>query len=138
MTERDMQVLFGKYMETHSPKESEVYELKICKQSPLPFASLKQHQIEALLRAEMGALYHKITDQPWMSTKWSYTLKKPFDCFCLVKVKAYVVIWFYKPRQPKQFIKMRIGNFLKLKMTSGRMSFTEKMALEVEHEILNI
>jgi hypothetical protein len=55
-----------------------------------------------------------------------------------VKIKGYVVIWFYQPRKEKQFIKMRIGNFLKMKEVSKRKSFTEKMALEAGGTLVKI
>lgn len=139
MTEKEMQTLFGKYLKKTPPKESEVYELKICKTSSLPFNSVKPHQIENLLQAETSSFYHKITDPPvfyGMNTK--FNILRPFDCFCLVKVKAYIILWFFKPRKLKQFIKIRIKDFLKLKAISDRMSFNEQMVLGIDHEIINI
>ena len=139
MVERDMQVLFGKYLKDNPPKESEVYELKICKTNSLPFDKIQQHQIDALNQVELGSFYHKITDPPvFYGMNSRFNLKRPFDCFCIVKAKAYIIIWFYKPRQLKEFIKIRIGDFLKLKETSDRMSFTEEMVLRIKHEIINI
>lgn len=132
MNEKDMQTLFGNYLKKNLPFESEAYELKITSGNSLPFNAVKKHQIKALLDAEGEGLYHRLTDQPWMKDRpYSYTLKKPFDCLCLVKAKGYLIIWFYKPRKPKVFFKMRIQDFLRLKESTKRKSMTEKMAFIV-------
>jgi len=79
--------------------------------------------------AEEGGLYHRITDQPWIENRpYAYTLKKPFDCFFLNKVKSYVAILFYTPRKDKIVYLIRIDNFLKMKEKSERKSFTEETA----------
>lgn len=137
-----MQSLFGAYLKENPPKETEAYELKITKHNSLPFKDVKEHQVEALLKTEGKGLYHRITDQPWIENRpYSYTLKKPFDCFCLVNAKAYVVVWYYKPRQPKVFLKIRIQDFLKFKRLAekaGFKSLKEQMAQEIASETLNI
>lgn len=140
MKEKDMQVLFGKHLKENPPNQTEVYELKICKGTSLPFNSLAEHQVEALLEAEDKGLYHKVSDQPvsWgMNSKLRFTAKKPFDCF-FAKCPAYVVVWFYKPRQPKFFIKIRIKNFVEMRFKANRKSFTEEMAQEYGNNILLI
>jgi hypothetical protein len=92
-----------------------VYELKICKGSSLPFNAVKDHQIKGLLEAETG-LYHKITDFPiFAGNKMRFNHPKPWDCAMFNKTIGYVVVWFYKPRQPKIFHKIAIKDFLKLK-----------------------
>ena len=132
MRERDMQTLFGRYIEKYPPEETEAYELKFTSGKSLNFSEVKEHQIEALLKAEDEAFYHRITDQPWLpDRKYSYTLKKPFDCFCLTGVKSYIVIWFYKPRQPKVFIKIPIKKFLRTAINCNRKSLTKEMALQI-------
>ena len=132
MTEKEMQTLFGKHIQSNPPSQTEVYELKICKNTSLPFGDLKEHQIKALSDAESNFCYHRITDQPWIKDRpWTYTIKKPFDCFILVKAKAFVVLWFYKPRQSRVFIKIPIGAFLQEKEISKRKSITERRALEI-------
>jgi len=138
MNEKDMTTLFGEYIKKNPPKESEAYELKFTSGNSLPFSNVKIHQIKALLEVEKGGLYHRITDQPWIKDRlYSYTLKKPFDCFFMNKAKGYVVIWFYKPRQPKKFLKIRIKDFLMLYELESRKSLTEEKALSVS-EVLNI
>ena len=140
MNERRMQGFFGEFIIKNPPEESEVYELKFSREKSLAFSSVADHQVNALLAVEKRGLYHRITDQPWIKDRpYSYTLKKPFDCFFLKNpCKAYVVIWFYKARQPKKFIKVRIEDFLRLKDICGRKSFTEPMILEVASGILDI
>lgn len=137
MTERQMQTFFGKFVQNNSPSQSEVYELKIAKGTSLPFDSVQTHQKVALLQAEQSHLFHKITDQPWLPDRpYSFTAKKPFDCFVLVKVQSYVVLWFYKPRQPKIFIKIRIKDWIDEQNTSSRKSITEQRAKEIGQEFL--
>lgn len=132
MNEKSMQTFFGNYLKNNLPVESEAYELKITSGNILPFNAIKDHQIKALLDVEGKGLYHRLTDQPWIENRpYTYTLKKPFDCFCLVKVKGYLILWFYKPRMPKKFFKMRINDFLKLRRITNRKSMTMEMALSV-------
>lgn len=138
MTERDMQTLFGKFIQKHPPKETEAYELKISKTPSFSFSNIKEHQIEALLKTESGFLYHRLTDQPWMDRPYSYTLRKPFDCFCLVKNKAYLIFWFYKPRKPKKFIKIEIKKFINFMNNSSKKSFREEEIASIADVILEI
>ena len=131
MTERQMQTFFGEHLKKNPPRETEVYELKICRGNCLGFDEVKPHQIQALIRVRTKSLYHRITDQPWIEDRpHPYTLKKPFDCFCLVKERAFLVVWFYKPRQRKIFIKIPIEDFIEMRQDSKRKSFTEGMALQ--------
>jgi len=126
-----MQTMWGKYLQRHPPSESEVHELKFTRTGRLSFDAVKEHQISALLEASETFLYHKITDQTWgTNPKHRFTFKKPFDSFCVVGVKAYVVMWFYIPRTKKKFIKMTIKKFLELQRTLPRKSLTEKIAKE--------
>ena len=123
-----MQTFFGKYLLKCFPKETEVYELKFTSGKSIRFDALKKHQREALRKADRKGLYHKITDQPWgYNQKFRFTSKKPFDCF-FVKCKAYVVVWFYNPREQKRFYKIRIYDFLMMETLAKRKSFTEEMA----------
>ena len=133
-----MQTLFGKYLMENPPRETRVYELKFTAGKSIRFDSLKEHQREALKQAESVGLYHRITDQPWIKDRpWTYTLKKPFDCL-FAKCKAYVVVWFYKPRKPKRFYAIRIQNFLKMEKKIPRKSFTEEMAWYYADDLIQI
>lgn len=135
MTEKVMQTIFGKYVKSNPPVQTEVYELKIAKGTSIPFSDLKEHQVEALLKAQHENLYHKITDQPWIKDRpYTFTAKKPFDCFSLVKVNAFVIIWFYKPRQRRVFVKIPIDSFVNESKISERKSLTEIRAREIGTE----
>jgi hypothetical protein len=139
MTEKDMQVLFGKYIRENPPKETEVYELKICKGKSLRFDCLKEHQVKALKEVEAGFFYHKISDPPvFYGMNTQFNIKRPFDCFALIGVKPYVVIWFFKPNQAKVFIKIKLLDYLNLwyHTKDKRLSFTEEMLLQIPHEKL--
>lgn len=132
MVERDMQTFFGKHIQAFPPKQTEVYELKIVKGTSIPFNAVQEHQLQALFKASEDSIYHKITDQPWLPNRPnSFTSKKPFDCFVIVKAKAFIVLWFYKPRQPKIFIKIPIKAWYQEMLKSSRKSLTEERALEI-------
>ena len=138
MKEANMQAFFGKHLLKNPPEQSRVYELKFTASKSIRFDTLKKHQREAMKQAETGGLYHRITDQPWIKDRpWTFTLKKPFDCF-FVKCRAYVIVWFYKPRKPKVFYAIRINDFLKMEDSTDRKSFTEEMAKEYCSDILTI
>lgn len=131
-----MQVLFGKYLKTDPPKQSGVYELKICKNNSLPFNVVKQHQIEGLLNAKLG-LYHKISDSPiFAGSMTRFTHPKPFDCVYLKDIIGYVVILFYKPRKPKVTYIIDIYSFLDEERRSDRKSLTEDRAKEIADKII--
>lgn len=131
-----MQVLFGKHIKENLPTESEVYELKICKTKSIRWDRVADHQLQALLytSGELGQ-YHKLTDQAWRK-EGGFTYQKPYDCQYLKFTSAFIVVWFYKPRKPKVFIKITIDDFLKMKKQAKRKSFTEEMALQYGTEIL--
>ncbi len=123
-----MQTLFKDYLSKCSPKETEAYELKIVRSKSLPFSAVKDHQVEALLKAEDG-FFHKLTDPPvfkGMNTR--FNSRRPFDCFFLVKASAYLVIWFYEPRKEKVFVKLGINDFLRLRGEAKRKSLTKEEA----------
>lgn len=131
-----MQRLFGAFLKKSPPEETEIYELKFTNGSSISFSKIKTHQIEALKQAKEKSLYHKITDLPWgLTKKFRFASKKPFDCFCLVKTRAFIVVWFYKPRKEKIFIKITIDKFLKMMNNTNRKSFTEEMALEAGQKL---
>ena len=136
-----MQVLFGKYLKDNPPKETEAYELKICKAKSLRFDVVKEHQVKALTEVNDGFFYHKITDPPvFYGMNTQFNVKRPFDCFALINAKSYLIFWFYKPREPKAFIKIAMKDFLDLcyHYKEERLSFTEEMLLEKPHERIYI
>jgi len=136
MTESQMTTFFKGYLATHPPIQSEVYELKICNGKSLPFSAIKEHQIQALLEVENVGLYHKLTDPPvFYGMNSRFNSPRPFDCMYLKGIPGFIVVWFYKPRQPKSFIKIPIENFIEMDNNANRKSFTEEMAKECGEEL---
>ena len=131
MTEATMQTMFRKYLESNPPFLPEVYELKLCKGTSLPFEAVKPHQVIALKQATTG-LFHKLTEPPiFYNNTTRFNLPRPFDCMYLKGIKGYVIVWFYVPRTKKTFIKIPIAHWLAEQATCGRKSITEAMALNI-------
>ena|SRR3990167_7485920 len=132
MKESDMQTLFSKYMRTKRPKISAVFELKFSKKGALPFNALKDHQIKALQEVTESGFYHKLIDPPvFANMQTRFNAPRPFDCFYLIGVEAFVVVWFYHERKPKSFIFIPISTWLDERDNSSRKSLTEVRALEI-------
>ena len=132
MKESHFQTLFGNYIRTHKFQKSAVFELKISKSTSLPFNVVKDHQIQALQAVTGEGFYYKITDPPiFGNMQTRFNAPRPFDCMLLKEIKAFIVIVFYHPRKPKQFIFIPISTFLYERDSSHRKSLTEKRALEI-------
>lgn len=127
MRERDFQTEFGK-----RNKVIGVFELKFCKGKSLPFKSVAEHQEQALLDiASDKGLYHKITDSPFFKDpkgRMRFTKPKPFDCFFLRGIDAYIVVCFWTPRKKKNVYYIFIEDWIDLKESADRKSLTEEMA----------
>lgn len=133
MKEKDIQSKF----KTINKLEG-LFELKICKGTSLPFSAVDDHQIEALLNgsSERG-IYHKISDAPFgHSGGFRFHKPKPFDCFFLRNVPAYVVICWYIPRKKKAFHYIPVKSFIKKRDAVERKSLTEQMSAEIAEEVL--
>ncbi len=139
MKESNMQTFFGNYLKKNFPSVSTAYELKICKGNSLPFDAIKEHQIKGLKDTKDNFLYHKISDMPiFKGSKTRFTKKKPFDCLCLVKAEAYVVIWFYRPKKSKVFYLIDIDKFIEEKNYSKRKSLTLFRTWEIAEKIIRL
>lgn len=133
MKEKDFQSLFTKYIKTHPQKRSAVYELKICKLPSLAFSRLEAHQKMFLLDAAYGedkGVFHKISD---MSLG-----QKPFDCFYVTGVDAYVVVLFYHPREKKEALFIPIANWIYEEGNCSRKSLTEERARTLATKIITL
>jgi hypothetical protein len=138
MNEAKMQVLFRDYIKQNPPSESETYELKISKYKTFPLDKIKKQQIPSLLACRDGFFY-KITDPPiFYGGKMRFNIPRPFDCLFLKKVQGYFIFWFYKPRQPKKFIKVKVDDFVKFIDSRESKSFKEEEILNIASEVLNI
>lgn len=89
---------------------------------------MAEHQEAALLAVTDNGLYHKITDQPFLKGM-NFQRKKPFDCFRLSGIDAYVVVMFWEPRKKKNVYYILIKNWVKMRDESDRKSMTEEMAM---------
>jgi penicillin-binding protein-related factor A (putative recombinase) len=133
MKERDIQTVFR-----DTNEKLGIFELKLCKGTSIPFDAVKDHQRTALslISGEMG-LFYKIADSPiFTGTKMRFATLKPFDCFRLANIPAYVVICFYVPRKYKRFYYIEIDRFLDEAENSARKSLTMDRAAEIAaHEM---
>jgi len=121
MTERSLYPLFSHYIRDFWTQGSAVFELKICKGTRLNLKELKEHQERALSMASENSIYYKISDQSQG--------QKPFDCFFLQRIPAYVVICFYtKGFYPAYFID--IFEWRKFK-AHGAKSITEEECKQI-------
>ncbi|MCK4499490.1 hypothetical protein KAU11_03285 [Candidatus Babeliales bacterium] len=127
MREKDFQTQFAK-----KNTLSGVFELKFCKGTSLPFSSLAEHQEKALLAAtSKEGLFHKITDAPFFKdahNKMRFTRPKPFDCFYLQYIPAYVVVMWWEPRKKKNVYYIPIYAWISMRELVKRKSITEQMA----------
>jgi hypothetical protein len=132
MKEADIQTIFR-----DTNKVEGIFELKLCKDNALPFNAVKEHQRVALLNVSQPGLglFYKIPDSPIFSgSKTRFSGLKPFDCFALSGIPAYVVICFYAPRKYKKFFYIPILRFLQEEENSTRKSLTLERALSIsEH-----
>lgn len=122
--EADFQTAFTKWLK-NIHKKTGVFELKFVKGNSLPFSSVQEHQLLALQSSNTGVLAYKIPD--------GTIGQKPFDCFCMYAVPAYIVIRFEKPRC-KKFYMITIGNWLHHIENSKRRSITEAGAASIGTE----
>jgi predicted nucleic acid-binding Zn ribbon protein len=120
MNESDFQTKFTRYLKYRG--ETGAYELKLAKGKSLAFSSVADHQYESLQCAKLYTLVHKISDEGLS--------RKPFDCFCLKKTPAYIVVMYYSIGI-KHFYMIDINDFIKEKMICRRKSLTEKRAGEI-------
>jgi len=126
MKEKDFQTEFGKRNKTVG-----VFELKFTKGKSLPFNALAEHQEKALLAASGEGLYHKISDFPIFSkSKARFNKPKPFDCFNIANMPAYVVVMFWVPRKKKMVYYITIHDWIEMRKNADRKSVTESMAVE--------
>lgn len=133
MKEKDIQQIFKK-----KNKKCGVFELKLCKGTSMAFDHVADHQIEALMSvAGQEGLYYKIADAPFgHSGGFRFHKPKPFDCFFLKEVPAYVVICWYVPKKKKEFHYIQVHKFLDKKERVERKSITKEMSLEISEEVL--
>ena len=133
MKEKNIQSIFK-----NINKKEGLFELKLCKGKSMPFNSVADHQVEALVAGSCDeGVYHKISDSPVSWGGQRFTKPKPFDCFYFRNVPAYVVICWYVPRKKKAFHYIPIKAFIRKRDSVERKSITEEMSAEIAEEIVN-
>lgn len=113
--EADFQTKFTRWAKNNF-KDTAVFELKFSKTLSIPFSAVKDHQIANLLSAKHRQISYKIPDVGYD--------QKPFDCFCIARAKAYVVLMYYNSKNKKEFYMFDIDEFVHLKETHHRKSLT--------------
>lgn len=88
----------------------------------MPFSAVQPHQILNLQLAKHGMLAYKIEDGTYAP--------KPFDCFVLAGVPAYIVVMFYR-RAQKTFYMIDVDKYVEEVDNSKRKSLTEERAKEI-------
>ena len=117
--EAQFQTKFNKWLRHEWVGESTAFELKVIKKGrALPFNAVKPHQLRALKACE-GKFVYKISDMD--------RVQKPFDCFIIKNVLAYIVIQWYSQNEKKFYI-ISVDNFIDEMNNSKRKSLTEYRA----------
>ena len=125
MKEKDIQRLFRKKNTLFG-----VFELKLCKGKSIRWDAVMPHQVEALtaISGDSG-FFHKLTDPPvFHGMQTRFNAKRPFDCFHLRNIPAYVVICWYVPRMRKTCYYIPIDVYIHHRSDSERKSFREDEA----------
>lgn len=140
MKESNLQTLFGTWVALNPPERTTVWELKLSKDTSIPFDAVKKHQIKGTADASVGrGLFHKISDAPiFQGNKMRFTKPKPFDALFIKNAEAYIVVCFYKLRQPKLCYFITPMRWEEARRGSDRKSLTEKHARLIAHKIVII
>lgn len=120
--EAQYQIIFKHWLQSGAWQNgAALFELKQTQGKSIPFDAVQPHQIRALVACEQkhAGLYFKIPDDSQG--------EKPVDCFYLVGIKGYVVLFFGS----KHFYVIPIQSFLREERKSQRRSITESMALRM-------
>lgn len=121
--EKDFQTDFNKWSKAIY-RQTAAFELKISKTDSISFNRLEDHQQESLFHAKHNHLIYKIPDD-----SIGY---KPFDCFMLSEVPAFVVVMFNASRK-SPFYLIDIDVWINEDKTSKRRSLTVERAQEIGH-----
>jgi len=122
MKESDVQRLFGKQNKLFG-----AFELKFTKGKSISFDAVADHQIKSLLAISGAGLYHKLIDPPiFPGMRTRFNAPRPFDCFNLREVPAYIVAVFYEPNKKKTAYYIPILEFLNMKQAVENGSLGEK------------
>jgi len=124
MKEKDLTCLFRNWLKANW-KSSAAFELKICKTNSFNLKRIAEHQISNLNLVHHGLFFWKLAD---------LGLQNAFDCFTLYREEANLVIFFYKPRQPKIFYMIPIETIEQI-INNGDKSISEFVAAKIAYKI---
>ena len=135
MKESQIQTLFSKQNTVYG-----CFELKLCKGTSIRFDAVRPHQLQALLDVSSNkGLFHKINDMPIFSGDLSrFTNPKPFDCFYLKNIPAYIIVCFYIPRVQKTCYYLSPSSWQLLEITSPKKSIREEELKKYAYHILEL
>ena len=134
MKEKDIQIIFGK-----KNTITGCFELKLSKGISIRFDAVRPHQMKALKDVNSGkGLYHKINDPIFAGSKTRFASRKPFDCFLLREVLSYIVVCFYIPYKPKEFIYIKPKMWEKLEEESDKKSIRKEELIKNSNYYLKI
>ena len=142
--EKNFQALFTAWIKENRPDQTEVYELKVSKGRSIRFDALREHQKIALLDSiREDGLYHKIADMPQSfynkdNSNFRFVAKKPLDCFFIRAKKAYVVVLFYKLRQPKDMLFIDIKKWVFAESCAEKKSIREEDLRLIADKIIRL
>lgn len=120
MIERDFYPNWKKYIESHRPDSSELYELKLVKgNKPFAFNQVHDYQVEGLLEA-LGGKFVRIMDQPY--TEDGFQQRKLCDSLWIKASECFIVVIFWIPRKRKIAVMIPIKDFVKLRDTHPKKS----------------
>lgn len=120
--EAQFNTIFNKWLKANPMTGA--FELKQTPTNSLPYSALAEHQEMALLNSKWKSLVYKIPDAGYQN---------PFDCFCLHKVPAFVVIKF----SGRRFYLIDIDNFIFYRDNRAkRKSITEEEAKEIATKVV--
>lgn len=120
MIERDFYPAWKKYVESHRPSHTELYELKLAKNGkPFAFKQVADYQEEGLLEALHGK-FVRIMDQPY--TEDGFQQNKLCDSLWIEASECYIVVIFWIPRKLKVAVMIPIKNFIELRNSWPRKS----------------
>lgn len=121
--EKDFQTDFNKWLK-HIHYKTGAFELKIADGNSLSFSAVTPHQQDALYATKHGNLVYKIPDDGMA--------QRPFDCFMMVMVPAFVVVMFHaKQPDQKEFFMIDIDRWIEEATDSTRKSLTSERASEI-------
>lgn len=110
--------VFHPWLRAH-PMHSAPFEFKQTKEFRIPFSSVSEHQLNALMACKSNkGFFYKVSDE-----SQGY---KPFDGFYFRNSPAYIVIKF-----PHRFDVIDVETFIMEKNASDSKSLTSKRSLEI-------